>query len=50
MKHHGRRVGLKVVDNEGRGTYDSAELALYPSILGDANSTGEVDVRQKPND
>ncbi|MBN1943447.1 MAG: hypothetical protein JW849_09170 [Phycisphaerae bacterium] len=36
-------IGLKVVDNEGQVGYDSALLALYPSILGDANLDGAVD-------
>lgn len=37
-------IGLKVIDNEGQAAYDSALLALYPSILGDANGDGDVDL------
>ena len=37
-------IGLMVIDNEGQAAYDSALLALYPSILGDANGDGVVDI------
>jgi hypothetical protein len=37
-------IGLEVVDNEGIAGYDTAELALYPSIQGDANLDQAVDL------